>query len=203
MSTNRIITISGIHGVGKSTIILQILKLQNFAKGLERPKNPFQTSYEAMLFFISAFSWRDKEASKVNGPILLDRWSYIDIGVYIKTLESLKHISTFEASVLFQALEQSYCKKISPSLAIFLDDEPSNILVRIKVFRDPSKHHIFERDLEFISKLREIFLSEFEAMISDQSIENANSYNIVKINKRSPEKVAEEIIGIINFELSL
>ena len=71
-----------------------------------------------MLFFIAAFSNRDKTLGvKENITYVLDRFSYIDIKVYIDTLLELSHINREEYNSLISVLNQSFSKKIMPSYA--------------------------------------------------------------------------------------
>ena len=195
----QIITLSGVHGVGKSTIINILHSLLSFNEGEKRPKNYFQTPYEAMLFFIAAFSDRDKKVNQSgNGIYILDRYSYIDIKIYIKALKEIDYISENECKSLLIALDNGYSIKIRPTLSFLLHDKPENILNRIKKFREPSKHHLFERDIKFIRTLENLFLSEFQYMKQNF----LNQFYITSINNQEPSKIGYSILAIIEGKLN-
>lgn len=197
MLATKLITVSGVHGVGKSETITQLRKKIGFTEGSNRPSNPFQTPYEAMLFFIAAFSKRDQDVNKLKASVLLDRWSSVDIEVYINSLSILKYINSNEALVLSNALHRSSSENLIPDLAILLDDDPENILNRIKSFRIPSKHHIYERDIEFIKTLRKNFLNVFENLKTRDQYKELVVLTVF-VNNRTYELVAEEILEKIS-----
>ena len=196
---SRIITFSGVHGVGKSTIIKNLHAYMNFEEGVERPKNYFKTPFEAMLFFIAAFSNRDRNLkNRKNITYVLDRYSFLDIKVYLDALKELSYLNNEEYTSLVSVLNFSYSKKINPDNSFLLDDKPENILHRIEKFREPSKHHIFERDIRFIKVLREKFIENYHDL-KDKSIQR---FHIISVDFRDPSIIAKEVYLIINGNIS-
>lgn len=196
MSTPKLVTLSGVHGVGKTTVVSLVRRMQDFKVGPERPLNPFQSSYEAMLFFIASFAWRDEQASQFVEPTLLDRWAFVDIKIYIQTLELLGHINNNQCLALQEVLKHSFSGRVKPDVAILLDDSSANILYRLEHFRQPSKYRIFERDLSFISALRERFLSTFRLLESKET--GKVRVHVFNVNKCSPDQIAEKVLNLVN-----
>jgi thymidylate kinase len=188
---NQIITISGVHGSGKSTILELLKKIIKFNSGIERAKNPFQTTFHAMLFFVCSFSHRDAVAIEANKicDIILDRWSTIDIQSYIDAFLNIQYLTYSEKEAIQHALQVSPSKNITPNIAILLDATPEAILFRLKKFRKPSKHHIHERDLKALTAIREAFLENFSKL-------NNSETKIIRIftNDKSPNEVLNEIL---------
>ena len=190
------VSISGVHGVGKTTLIHNISQKFNLLPSIERPQNPFLIPYEAMLFFIAAFSWRDKEIISKNKSFLIDRWSIIDISVYIKVLYNMRKISKNQYVALVTALNNCESNDLIPDIAILLDDEPNNILKRIELYEEPSKHHIFERDFNFITLLRNEFLFNFKELSSTERFSNTKIC-ILQINGKNSKNVLDEATNIL------
>jgi len=192
---SNIVTFSGVHGVGKSTIINNLHGYFKFVEGKERHKNYFHTPFETMLFFIAAYSDRDRNLkNRKNITYILDRFSYVDIKVYLDSLNELSYLTNEEYNSLVSVLNQSHSKKITPICCFLLDDTPKNILHRIEKFREPSKHHIFERDLRFITKLRENFIESFKILQKDST----QKFYIISMNYRSPSLIIDEVCTILN-----
>jgi thymidylate kinase len=185
---NKLITISGTHGTGKTTILNLINKELNWGIGIDRALNPFQTTYQAMLFFVSSFSLRDKNALEVLAKenIIIDRWSLIDIEAYIEVFENINYLSVKEKNAISLALNTSDSKRIKPRLAILLDSKPETILDRLKKFRTPSKHHIHERDFKALSAIRNTFLKKFKQIKDVETM-------IISTDGKSPMEIVEEI----------
>lgn len=195
-SRNSIVTISGVHGVGKSAVISYLCEKLRLSAGTERPKNPFAEPYEAMLFFVASFGQRDREACACEDPLVLDRWSAVDVSIYIEALDRLGRLQSRQADALQAALNASASARLVPTLAVLLDDAPEEILSRLKRFRAPSKHHLFERDLEFITELRRRFVERFDAKEWPPAQPPGQS-SVVKIGKRSPGAVADEVVSLV------
>jgi len=186
---NKLITISGIHGTGKSTILNLINKKINWKEGVEREKNPFQNTFQAMLFFVCSFSYRDLMVAKDRdyNDIIIDRWSTKDIEAYIEAFENIGYLTSLEKNAIKNALNASPSCQIQPDLAIFLDSNVETILERLTKFREPSKHHIHERDCVALEELRKTFLKKFSAI---------NNVDILKISTdgKRPEEIVCEIL---------
>lgn len=198
MHNKKIITFSGVHGVGKTTILERIASDIHYKPSFVRPPNPFLSPYEGMLFFIAAFSWRDQKAIETKDDVILDRWASIDILVYIKALLELGRINKEQYKSLVDALKHSSSNRIQPIISVLLDDKPANILARIEMHREPSRNHIYERDLEFISSLRNIFYAIFNELKNKSAI----SIVVINVDGRTPDQIAMEVkktlIPIIN-----
>ena len=190
LSAKHLVTISGVHGVGKTSLLMHAQKRLGGISLIDRPKNPFQTPFEAMLFFVASFSQRDRLINQQSGLTWCDRWAMHDIAVYAWTLFELGHLSRLEAEAIVRALRRSESFGVRPDVAILIDDEPEAILSRIEQYRKPSPHHIFERDKEFISALRIHFLARFRDLVSKKK----QRIFIVAVNNRPACDVAEEAI---------
>lgn len=199
MSMNKVISVSGVHGVGKSTIINRISSIYNLIPSIPRPQNPFTTPYEAMLFFIAAFSWRDNSIREQNRNALIDRWSICDISIYVDSLHIMEKISKHQHRALLGALGQSESHLLVPNVAILLDDAPSSILKHIESFA-PSIHHILERDIQFISILRDGFIRRFKELDRSQS---DPKIMIIEVNGKGIDDVCTEVAEKIEDWLSL
>jgi hypothetical protein len=83
---------------------------------------------------------------------------------------------------------------VRPALAILLDDRPDTILARISSFREPSPHHILERDRPFLSVLQRLFLERFRrAQEQDGSVPRL----IIELDGRPAMQVADEAETLI------
>lgn len=192
---NKLITISGTHGTGKTTILNQINKELKWGVGIERALNPFQTTYHAMLFFVCSFSFRDEKALEAleKKNVIIDRWSLIDIEAYIEAFESIHYLSTNEMLAIKLALNTSLSNMIKPDLAILLDAKPETILFRLKKFSPPSKHHIHERDIKALTAIRNTFLKKFDQINSEVK------KIIISTDGKTPSDIVTEIRQHENF----
>jgi len=188
---NKLITISGTHGTGKTTILKEINKELKWEVGIERYLNPFQTTYHAMLFFVCSFSFRDKEALEAleKRNVIIDRWSLIDIEAYIEAFESIDYLTTNEVIAIKLALNTSHSSLIKPDLAILLDSRPETILYRLKEFRTPSKHHIHERDIRALTAIRNSFINKFHKINAE-----INKIIIISTDGKTPSEIVTEIM---------
>jgi thymidylate kinase len=191
---NSLITLSGVHGVGKSTIMELLNQKLDWNLGIKREKNPFQSTFQAMLFFICSFSWRDQNALKElkTANLLLDRWSFIDIQAYIKGLVALELLTREEGHVISNTLIISPSRQIKPQLGVLLDAPPETILYRLETFRKPSKHHIFERDISVITAVRHEFYTIFKRL-KNENLYPETEIIILDTNDKTPEDVVTEI----------
>ena len=156
----KIITISGVHGIGKSFLIDYMGKIYPIKYPPDRPSNPFQSPFYSMLFFIIAFSERDRKTRKLTGTIILDRFSFHDIAVYIYALKKISKIKNEEYTILSDINFQLLRNSLDPDLSILLMDDPRYIFERLKK-RGGKEGHLYEMDLEFISELEICFEKEF------------------------------------------
>jgi len=185
----KIITISGVHGAGKSTILNLLNKQLNWKEGIEREKNPFQSTFHAMLFFVCSFSLRDlmvlKDTSTFN--TIIDRWSIMDIEAYIEAFENIGYLTTIEKKAISNALKASPSNLILPQLSIYLETNVDTILERLAKFRVPSIHHIHERDPIALKELTKSFSKKFKGL---------NNVDIIKITTdgKSPDEIVCEIL---------
>jgi len=155
-----IVTVSGVHGVGKSTVCKYLQRSFNLGPEIERPSNPFKDSYHSMLFFVASFSARDSKVKEQALPMAVDRYSFHDIAVYIEVLKKLDKITREDYWRLRSINITALLHSLEPEIAILLDDDVESLLLRLQN-RGGKTGHIFEYDPEVLYHLNEAFIREF------------------------------------------
>jgi len=155
-----VVTVSGVHGVGKSAVC-EFLK-QTFATPPlpERPSNPFVDPYHSMMFFIVAYSKRDQAARQLRSPLVIDRYSFHDIAVYVEVLHELNKVTDAQYETLRLVNTEVLCGSLDPEVAVLLEDDADSVVGRL-IQRGGKPGHIFEYDREVIYHLNEAFTREF------------------------------------------
>lgn len=161
---NRIVSVSGVHGVGKSTLVSELCKLHGVPLPPSRLPNPFQDLFLAFMFYILAFAKRDTSVFQRTGLSFVDRHSARDILVDIWTLYELRRLTDSQVDTLKETCQRILMPFGPPACSILLDDDIENVVIRIKARPLPPGHPPdLEYDREYIKAILKNFRREFES----------------------------------------
>lgn len=155
-----VLTVSGVHGVGKSAVSEFLQRRFTLPVEPKRPSNPFSDPYHSMLFFIASFSARDFKAREIHSQMALDRYSFHDIAVYVEVLHRLGKITHADYERLRSINIAALLGSLEPEVAVLLHDDVESVLMRLSK-RGGKIGHIFEHDRQVIYHLNEAFIREF------------------------------------------
>lgn len=194
-----ILTISGAHGVGKSTLCELLAARTGFAASPERHPNPFpEDTYNGLLYFIASYSHRDSLIRANPRNWILDRWSYRDIAVYIDGLYALNRLSSSQQRTLKIVKREVLYNTLEPTIAVMLLDSTPAVMERL-IKRGGKAGHLFEFDRDLMSVLNQMFREEFQdARHSGWEPARATiqpQIRIVDVCGRPVNEVAAEVIS--------
>ncbi|MDQ1350520.1 MAG: hypothetical protein QG657_822 [Acidobacteriota bacterium] len=197
---NVIVSISGVHGVGKTTLITKICELTGYLASPKRVPNPFNDETLSLMFYVLSFACRDDEINRMEGLIFIDRDSARDILVDVWAHRELGYINSNSERCIVSACEDVLCPRRHIDYSFLLDDNPEEILKRIIKRPLPAGHlQKLEYNMDYIKLLIEGFRREFEDYGISQgeykiSI-NPTEYSIIPINFKGADELAFEIIN--------
>ena len=161
---NRIVSVSGVHGVGKSTLVSELCKLHGAPLPPLRLPSPFEDLFLAFMFYILAFAKRDTSVFQRTGLSFVDRHSARDMLVDIWTLYELKRLTDSQVDTLKETCHRILVPFGPPACSILLDDDIENVVSRIKSRPLPFGHPPdLEYDREYIEAIIMNFRREFES----------------------------------------
>lgn len=192
-----IVTISGVHGVGKTTQSGLVAHALGWSESPTRPPNPFAADVLAsMLYFLASFAARDRCLGDRASPAVIDRWSHRDIAVYIEALFAEAHLTSAERKTLLQVNREVLAESLAPRAAILLNDSPTEVFRRLQR-RGARPGHLYEADIALLGRLVDYFEEEFlTGRFSGWGPISADAVDIAIINiaGRSSAALAGEII---------
>ncbi|MFH1285770.1 MAG: deoxynucleoside kinase [Candidatus Micrarchaeota archaeon] len=158
------ISISGVHGIGKSTLCRLLARRNGWQYSPEvldtmippprlGPKSPERLLGE--LWHMRQLILREEEIKKYNNSVLItDRWWH-DLIIYGKSLLSEKEFRIFEDII-------TAVPKETPDLEIVLWATPEALVERIKNRRRTTMTKWGEDDEEYLNKVNEEFKKYYE-----------------------------------------
>lgn len=197
-----LLSLSGPHGVGKTTLISLLSARMGFRLPPQRSPNPFIDSpFYSMLYYILSFCHRDSAFYKLGTSGIVDRHTMIDILVESQVFKNIGAINDQEFQIIIKFLYSMTNRDILSKNVIFLNDKPDSILKRLEL-RPLSYGHIpeLENNKEYMKKLCDAFFSEYK---NKELQKKYNLYDpelalyMVDIDGRLAEDVIDELESIL------
>ena len=161
----NLISISGCHGVGKSTILDSVKKNYDCILPPKTIPNPF--SENAILSFIHYIIERNKQHQYLNKRraerIITDRYGFLDTSIYVQSLFECGFISKSEQNLFSRVVNNLADVWITPKLICILCASPEEILNRLKNREKLSKNHFNPFDINLIESINNNFYNTYHS----------------------------------------
>lgn len=160
-----LISISGCHGVGKSTILDSVKKNYDCILPPKTIPNPF--SENAILSFIHYIIERNKQHQYLNKRraerIITDRYGFLDTSIYVQTLFECGRISKSERNLFGRVVNSLTDVWISPKLVCILCASPEEILNRLRNRKKTSRNHYDPFDINLLKNINNNFYNTYHS----------------------------------------
>ncbi|WP_425381232.1 deoxynucleoside kinase [Spiroplasma endosymbiont of Polydrusus pterygomalis] len=196
------IVVSGVVGVGKSTVSKQLAKLLKY-KIMDEPvasnpylddfyKDPLQYAFKMQIFMLMARSGQLKEAQNFKN-VIFDR-SILEDPIFVEVLKAQNNMSDrdyevylkFYKNVIISSLY--FDPQIKPDLIVYLKANLENTLQRINLRGRESEKHVSS---EYWSLLNKKYEQWYE-----KEKKNFN-FLVIDTNNLTPDEIVEKIINYI------
>lgn len=198
--TRRIVTVSGVHGVGKSTLVSRLCRDLRIPPVMPRLDSVFRESVAlSMFFYVLAFGQRELRLKKRVGSAIIDRDQLRDLLVDGWTLYSLGHLSANDLDLFVSMCRRVLLPSPRPLLQILLDDAPANVMARLRR-RGEKSNRFLERDLEYVSATVLNYRREFESeaiSVGRFNMHVASDSSVICVDGRPASTVARQALGLV------
>ncbi|WJG69369.1 deoxynucleoside kinase [Spiroplasma ixodetis] len=196
------IVLSGVVGVGKSTISKELAKLLKY-KIMDEPvtsnpylddfyQNPLEYAFKMQVFMLMARSKQLKEAQNFNN-VIFDR-SILEDPIFVEVLKTQNNMNdrdyevylNFYNNVIISSLY--FDPQIKPDLIVYLKANLENTIERINLRGRESEKHV---DHEYWSLLNKKYEQWYE--------KEKNNFNflVIDTNDLTPKEIVQKIIDYI------
>lgn len=196
------IVVSGVVGVGKSTVSKQLAKLLKY-KIMDEPvasnpylddfyQDPLEYAFKMQVFMLMARSKQLKEAQNFKN-VIFDR-SILEDPIFVEVLKAQNNISdrdyevylNFYKNVIISSLY--FDPQIKPDLIVYLKANLENTLQRINLRGRESEKHVSHQYWGLLNKKYEQWYEK-----------EKNNFNflVIDTNNLTPNEIVEKIINYI------
>jgi len=194
---NFYVAISGVHGVGKSTILKKLCEKNTEFIKINETTIPVVHSEQISnpvlreLWFYSNYVKREQFEIQNAGLKIADRWVN-DIKIYISAMLSSNMINTAEYTSLNSVINSRQWTEPDMEIVIIADEK--ELLKRIENRSRDSKEVLKEKDLEFLKKVNSGFI-EYAKM--NQGLRPVILIDTSNMNEETAARIVEKEINKI------
>lgn len=191
------VSISGCHGTGKSSVIRELCKKNNWATLPETvipiTQEELNSQFKRQVWFYLNHKKRELLKLPKKGVKVGDRWAN-DIKIYNKASQKMGWLTENEAERIGQLMELADWK--NPDIEIVLFASSKELRERVGKRKRKSKNKLCEGDVEFLKRVNEEFINYAKQNNGLREV------HLVDTTKKSVKEVAVETEKIILEHLS-
>lgn len=197
-NAQTIITLSGVHGVGKTTTLSALSENLGTLHPQPRAVNPFTQTMLSLAFYVLSFAERDDSLCGAAGLAFIDRDSVRDILVDVWAHRQLGYITADQEDLVVHAAKTLLVPRRRVHFSFLLDDTPDNVLSKLRGRTLPQGHlKSLEYDLEYVERLVSGFQQEFATYAITAGIYGVEVGAVPSMRVSVAGKTVADVVAII------